>query len=317
MPRQSLNIFGIGQRNALLDLLKIECCSANLDLIGYDASPNCPAKQAVDPYFYTVPYAYSPQYLEAVWGLLEENNSLGHFSIIGPEILPLGQLEMQYPQSPSTLLNAAYTTALICEDKWVLYETLINSSIQAMPTNTKPIFDFSFICKDRSGSSASGFRVFAKPTDSAELLERDRVIYQPYCDGAHYCVDAYYSIREGRLIDFCAKKVLHKSKGESYTLRSECPLQFVELLHGIADILPMRGIVNFDIYKYDGKYVVMDINCRIGGNYPASHSFGCDLLKPMLDDLLGKELAIPSFGNYSTNQTISKYLAFTQAQPVI
>ena len=317
MPRQSLNVFGIGQRNALLDLLKIECRSANLDLIGYDASPNCPAKQAVDPNFYTVPYAHLPQYLEAVEGLLEENNSLGHFSIIDPEIPPLCRLEMQHPEFPSTLLNATYSTALICEDKWLLHETLANSSIQVMPTSTKPIFDFPFICKDRSGSSASGFRVFANPTDSVGLLEDDHVIYQPYCDGAHYCVDAYYSIREGLLIDFCVKEVLHKSKGESYTLRSECPLEFVELLHGIADILPMRGIVNFDIYKYKGEYVVMDINCRIGGNYPASHSFGCNLVKPMLDDLLGKELAIPSYGNYSTNQTISKYLTFTQAQPVV
>ena len=81
MHQDSLNVFGIGKRNALLELFKTECRDAKIILNGYDASPYCPAANAVHPNFFVVPQAKSSEYIISV-----ENQSIGHFSIIDPEI---------------------------------------------------------------------------------------------------------------------------------------------------------------------------------------------------------------------------------------
>jgi hypothetical protein len=311
MHQHSLNVFGIGKRNALLELIKLECLEVQVRLIGYDASNCCPARDAVTPEFFTVPLASSTTYLGTVTDLLAANHSIGHLSIIDPEILPLGQLEQQGTTS-SQLLNAPYATALVCQDKLLFYQALKDSSIAVMPTSLEPIFDYPFITKDRLGSGASGFKVFGNAEDKPTPIDTVKTVYQPFCDGRHYCIDAYYSIYTDRLIDFCAKEVLSKSNGESYSLCSVSPDIFFDLLHGISEVLPMRGIVNLDIHEQNGKLIVLDLNCRIGGNYPASHSFGCNLIKPMLRELLTKSPAEPHFSPYVQNKVISKYFAFTQ-----
>lgn len=310
MHQDSLNVFGIGKRNALLELLKAECNDANIALNGYDASPYCPAANAVYPNFFVVPQAKSSVYLISVENLLQENQSIGHFSIIDPEIPMLGQLEQKGSLS-SQLLNSTYSTAIICEDKLLLFKALKDFGISVMSTSTSPEFNYPYICKDRFGSGASGFSVTHSGDAVKVVDEGEALIYQPYCSGEHYCVDAYYSIWTGHLIDLCAKEVLYKSNGESYTLRSQPPREFIDLLNQVATALPLRGIVNFDIYRHEDRLVVMDINCRIGGNYPASHLFGCNLLRPMISELISKSPALPSQTNYLENRTISKYLAFT------
>ena len=310
MRQGSLNVFGIGKRNALLELLKAECNDANITLNGYDVSHYCPAANAVYPNFFVVPQAKSPEYLISIESLLQENQSIGHFSIIDPEIPMLGQLEQRGSLS-SQLLNSTYSTSIICEDKLLLFKTLKDFGIGVMSTTTAPEFNYPYICKDRFGSGASGFSVIHSGDAVKVVYEGEALIYQPYCSGEHYCVDAYYSIWTGHLIDLCAKEVLYKSNGESYTLRSQSPREFIDLLNQVATALPLRGIVNFDIYRHEDRLVVMDINCRIGGNYPASHLFGCNLLKPMISELIYKSPALPSHTNYLENRTISKYLAFT------
>ena len=310
MPKESLNVFGIGKRNFLLELLKKECEDTNIALNGYDASPYCPAAQAIQPNFYVVPTVKSLGYLDIVEDLLRKNNSIGHLSIIDPEILPLATLE-QKGGANSQLLNAKLSTAVLCEDKFALYEFLNHSGIAVLPTSTSPIFSYPHICKDRFGSCASGFKVIQTESDVIAVNEKAEFIYQSYCNGEHYCVDAYFSILTGKLIDLCVKQVLLKTNGESYTLRSISPRRFIDTLEQVAEVLPMRGIVNFDIYDQDDRLIVMDINCRIGGNYPASHLFGCNLLKPMIAELTSKTAVLTHHTKYLENKTISKYLAFT------
>ncbi|MEA9601205.1 ATP-grasp domain-containing protein [Polynucleobacter sp. MG-28-Ekke-A2] len=309
MRQDSLNVFGIGKRNALLELLKAECNDANISLNGYDASPYCPAANAVQPNFFVVPPAKSSEYLMSVENLLQEHQSIGHFSIIDPEIPVLGQLERKGVLS-SQLLNSTYSTAIICEDKFLLFKTLNDFGIGVISTSTSPEFNYPYIFKDRFGSGASGFSVIHSE-DVVRVAKGGDLIYQPYCTGEHYCVDAYFSIWTGKLIDLCAKEVLYKSNGESYTLRSQSPGEFINLLNQVAAVLPLRSIVNFDVYRHEDGLVVMDINCRIGGNYPASHLFGCNLLKPMITELISKSPVLPSHTSYLENKTISKYLAFT------
>ena len=227
----------------------------------------------------------------------------------------LGMLEQKGTLS-SQLLNSTYSTAIICEDKLLLFKTLNDCGIGEMPTSTSPEFNYPYICKDRFGSGASGFLVITNDDAVKVANEGEVLVYQPYCSGEHFCIDAYYSIWTGRLIDLCVKEVLYKCNGESYTLRSHSPNKFIDLLNQVGAALPLRGIVNLDIYRYEDKLVVMDINCRIGGNYPASHSFGCNLIQPMLTELITRKPSKAQYSNYPTGHIISKFIAFTQPESI-
>ncbi|KJV43328.1 hypothetical protein VH88_01130 [Brevundimonas sp. KM4] len=233
-------------------------------------------------------------------------------TLIDPEIVSLGEIE---GEADALYLHPAASTAAICEDKYHFFETMRANGIATIPTSLTPLNQTPFIRKDRTGSAASGFKVYSETTDTETVRQnaRDpRYIYQPFCSGRHYCIDAYFSIRDARLIDLCVKEVLAKANGESYLLRSVPRDRFIGMLDAVATVLPMRGIVNFDIYDEDGELKIMEVNCRIGGNYPASHAFGVNLLRPMLTEVCGRHL--PSDGvraNYAADQVIAKYIGFS------
>src|SRR5690606_2307770 len=127
------------------------------------------------------------------------------------------------------------------------------------------------------------------------------------------CVDAYFSIASGRLIDLCAKEVLNKANGESYLLRSVAAERFVEIVTAVAEAIPLRGIVNLDIYD-DGELRVMEVNCRVGGNYPASHAFGCNLLRRLVDGVADGDTADRlDMSTVSLGAHVAKYFEFSPA----
>lgn len=73
----------------------------------------------------------------------------------------------------------------------------------------------------------------------------------------------------------------------------------------------MRGIVNFDIYDEAGELRVMEVNCRIGGNYPASHAFGCNLLRHLFAEIFDDGDVRLSSSSYKVGQRIAKYFEFS------
>ncbi|WP_168694263.1 ATP-grasp domain-containing protein [Sphingomonas flavalba] len=314
MTTRPLLVSGIGKRNALLRLLKQECALYGMDVLGCDAAPFPPARVEVD-HFEVVPLASDSAFVAAFAAILERYAPLAHMTLIDPEIPLLGGLERDGACGGSLLLHPVEDTARLCEDKYAFYDFLTENALPGVPTFLAPPAQFPFIRKDRRGSAASGFHVFHAPADLAPHFEQNhdpRYIFQPFCAGTHYCIDAYYALADGTLVDCCVKEVLSKKDGESYLLRAAVRDPFVDLLRQIGSTLPLRGIVNLDIYLDDGVLKIMEINCRIGGNYPASYAFGCNLLAHMLADIHG-EAPAPAYSpsSYIVGGYISKYFAFT------
>jgi hypothetical protein len=244
---------------------------------------------------------------------LLRNEVFAHFTIIDPEIPLWGEIEEESPDTFSRLLQPSRRAAVICEDKYAFFLAAKSSGIPVLETYLSAPAFFPYIRKDRRGSAASGFRVYRTPADemAEESIGSGDFIYQPFCGGSHFCVDAYYSLDAGNLVDFCVKEVLVKSNGESYLLRS-CPRDgFGEILRMAGELLPLKGIVNFDILDDSGTLKVLEINCRIGGNYPASHRFGCNLLERCFDELFSSLDQQKPVAPYPTDRVIAKYFAFT------
>ena len=86
--------------------------------------------------------------------------------------------------------------------------------------------------------------------------------------------------------------------------------QFVDLVHQVGQKLRLRGVVNFDIYGDDDGPTLMEINCRIGGNYPAAHAVGANLLRHLVREVVDGE-AKEDFSGYDVDVYVSKFIGFT------
>jgi len=317
--RKSIFVSGIGKRNALMKLLKKEAASHDVGIAGADAQIFPPAKCEVDV-FYQLPKASEKNFIDAYAGMLKEANAHGHLTLVDPEIPILGDMEDSHLTGFSRLLHPSGPSARLCEDKLAFALKMEQNSISSIPTFLAPISTGRFICKDRKGSAASGFHVFDSIKDfqkNQPIKKEADLIFQPYCSGVHHCVDAYFALADGRLIDGCVKRVLNKANGESYLLESVAPTRFMEFINTISKVVPLRGIVNFDIYESGGELSVMEINCRIGGNYPASHAFGCNLLGHLFKEVFYADwISQPRFSEYRVGQYIAKYLEFTSPKEI-
>lgn len=308
----SFVVFGIGKRNAFLNLLKQEVRAHGLSLVGCDSSMCPPARFAVDRFF-QIPKVSEEGYKGRVEEILMEMNAVGFMTLIDPEVPVLGQVS---EVSSAMFVNPGTSIAVLCEDKFCLAETLHKAGVRTVPTFLEAPDFYSFIVKDRKGSSASGFQVVSNVRERSKIIESGTdSVFQPVVTGEHYCVDAYYSLGDGCLVDCCAKEVLSKSKGESYALKSVDRAEFLPMLDLIGSSLSLKGIVNLDIYRHEGELTLMEVNCRVGGNYPASHALGCNLIKPLMDDVLGKQASQRhSFSKYEIGAVVGKYFEFTAPQ---
>ena len=307
-----LLISGIGKRNHVLRLLADECALNGVELIGCDASTLAPARAELIR-FEKLHLADEPDFGRSYASLLARYEVAGFLTLIDPEITVLGELSARGDLGDSVFLHPPIETSSVCEDKFAFFEWMRAHEIDTVPTSLTPPSTYPFIRKDRRGSRSSGFRVFDSPGSAGDALDEEgsEFVFQPFNAGQHFCVDAYFSVHSGQLVDMCAKEVLAKQDGESYLLKSVPRHPFVEMLRKIGREMPMRGIVNFDIYDDGSGPTLMEINCRIGGNYPAAHAVGANLLSHLMREVVEGEMTGESFSNYTEGSYVSKFIGFS------
>jgi predicted ATP-grasp superfamily ATP-dependent carboligase len=226
--------------------------------------------------------------------------------------LAINRIEDRAPKL-TNVLHPSSSAIQVCGDKFEFAQMCANLNIPHFNTYLNPLIEYPQICKDRYGSAASGFRVFNDNQTIDEVREVENLVFQKYSTGFHYCVDAYFSIMNHKLIDFCVKKILLKSNGESFIMQSMEPDKFMYLMKLVEASLELRGIVNLDIYEEEGVLRIMEVNTRIGGNYPASHKFGCNLLEHLLRELTEEKPLDVCQSHYRVGVTIAKYFDFVEA----
>lgn len=308
MAQPALVVSGIGRRNALVRLLLEECRRLGLVLIGCDASPYASAGTELT-IVEQVPLAQDPDFDQAYAEVLNRHRPLGYMTLVDPEVTALAMLAWVAPFDASQFLHPSWTTTETCEDKLAFAKLMSSRNVPSVPTSLTPLDDYPQVCKDRRGSAASGFRVLTEGEPTAPC--GPDVVFQPWCDGRHFCIDAYFSLSSGELVDYCVKEVLDKRHGESLLVRSVAPEPFRHLVVRGAEVLPMRGIVNLDVYGDESDQVLMEVNCRIGGNYPATHAFGTNLLRPLLSELTSGVPATPVAPVYVVGRHVASHPAYT------
>lgn len=305
-------ILSVGTKCKIVEYFKAE---NEVDkVVTTDCGVYVPAAYISDTH-YLVPPIRSSDYIPKIKEICEKENI--------NVILPLHEDELELIAAKKTEFEAKGIFVVIsdadiicmCRDKYALYKELVKHGIPCVDTyefETKSDLisklPFPVIVKEREGAGSVGmFKVC--DADLLNYLSKKRgqnLIVQPYLEAEEYDVDAYVDIISGETIEVFIKQKLHMRDGEadiSKTIKNDA---ICELVKEILNVIQLKGPIDMDILKYNGKYYLLEINPRFGGVYPHAHECGVNFMKYIVNNAKGKTNS-SQIGNYKTGNVLLKY----------
>lgn len=165
-------------------------------------------------------------------------------------------------------------TIRICRDKLLLYQKLVRNGIACIETydyNTMTDniskMKLPIIAKKRKGAGSVGNLIIKSLPmlfDYAENIQ-ERLIVQPFIESQEYGVDVYVDFVSGEIIAIFAKEKIRMRAGETEKSKSVKDDGLFRFVKEIVYTLKFKGAIDIDIFRYHGKYQVLEINPRFGG----------------------------------------------------
>ena len=95
---------------------------------------------------------------------------------------------------------------------------------------------------------------------------------------------------KGAYVTTFAKRKLAMRSGETDIAEIVDSSEFVKTANIISNNLKHIGVLDCDCFKTDsGDLIILEMNCRFGGQYPFSHIAGADVPKQIINWLEGKD----------------------------
>lgn len=188
------------------------------------------------------------------------------------------------PVSPEAVARAMF-------DKTVAAQWFERAQIPIPATCTPQDMRYPAILKPRTGSASKGIMIVENPSDlSRAPLPLDEYLIQEYiADSDEYTVDCYVGTADGEVK--CAVPRLRIATAGGEVTRTETRrLPQVEAL--AADVLRkigLRGTVTLQFLhqKPRSRYLLMEVNPRLGGGVICSILAGADIAKMIIEEALG------------------------------
>ncbi len=148
------------------------------------------------------------------------------------------------------------------------------------------------IAKPRKGRSSRGIQIFTNMEDLMHLQDLKNYLLQEYIEHRReYTVDAYID-RNGRILVTVPRERLEIMGGES-TRTITCHNEVLETLsREVIEKFSLRGPVNLQfLHDLDtDRYLLMEVNPRLGGAVICSIYAGAPITDYIIDEALGVEL---------------------------
>jgi len=271
----NLLINAVGKRRQLIELFFSAVSSTDKKIFLGDASVSAPAGYGHN--VIQTPLISDKNYEEDYNKIFAKHKITHVLSLIDTDVFRLKEVAKK---NNVVYLGPSVDVLEICRDKYQFYTALKEKNIRVMPTSLKPEYKYPLISKDRSGSRGSNFRVH----ENSDFLPSNLsdCIYQPYAQGKHVDVDF---ISYNNCFLHAQKEIIYKQNGESYLLQSLYENEIEELILKFIETFNYNGVGNADVWFYDGAWVLMEVNPRFGGNYPATHLQGADFISILLNGM--------------------------------
>lgn len=290
-------ILSAGTRNKIVQYFK-ENIGENGNVIATDMSSLAPAIYEADRY-YIVPRMTAPNYISIILDICKQERIDGVLSLIDPELSLLAEHANEFKSIGTTVVGSDYKLCKMSLDKYLMYQWLqVHGYKCAKSYMEKEEFyadmEKGKICypvymKPAKGSaSMSVSKVYDKETVDLLMEHEDGLMIQEYLKGQEIGADVYIDMITGETVSIFTKKKIKMRAGETDKAVSFKDKKLFELITRFVSEAGFRGQIDIDLFQIDGDYYVSEVNPRFGGGYPHAYECGCNHIKLILNNLVGK-----------------------------
>ncbi len=255
-----------------------------------------------DGYFLT-PLIYDTNYIDCVLAFCLKNNIRAIISLFDIDLPVLSKNRNSFERQGIKVVVSSWEVTQICNDKWSTYNALLKMSLPQVPTYIildeakeaiqKGYLKFPLVLKPRWGMGSIGIlevenileldvlykklerKIFSSYLRYESIADKDHcILIQSKISGNEYGLDIFNDLN-GNLVSVVAKKKLAMRAGETDIAETVNSTLFMETARKISQSL--KHIANLDVDVFvtpTDEIIVLEMNCRFGGQYPFSHLAG-------------------------------------------
>ena len=255
-----------------------------------------------------MPRIDSDNYIDIILDICKKEKINAITTFIDPEIEILANNRDRFEDIGVEVLAPYKETAVLCFDKYRMYEYLKKNNIPTVETwdNFDSFYKsfesgeltFPVFVKPRTGSGSVGARKITNIESLKEALLNDSsLIIQEYMDCEDFDADVYIdTISHKAVAAFSKRKLESRIGGASKTISFKDEKLF-DFISRIVEMFKFNGPVDMDFFYKNGKYYLSEINPRFGGAYLHAYGAGVDFIE-LIENNLNGITNKPLFGNY-------------------
>lgn len=270
-----------------------------------------------DEYVIT-PIIYDEKYIDFLIQYCKDNNISAIISLFDIDLYVLSKNKIKFEENGIFVVVSDENAIEICNDKWKTYLFLKKNEIDC-PKTYKSLqevkvaldrkeLDFPVIIKPRWGMGSIGIFIAEDETELDLFTKKIRrqifnsylkyeskqnieecILYQEKINGIEYGLDVFNDF-SSNLVSVVAKQKVAMRAGETDVAKTVPIDKYKEIAKKISKGLSHIGDLDVDVFvTSDDKIMVLELNCRFGGQYPFSHLAGVNYPKQIVKWLLGEE----------------------------
>ena len=264
------------------------------------------------------PIIYDNTYIDFLIKYCSNNNINAVISLFDIDLPVLAKNKNRFEKNNISLIVSDYNFVQICNDKWLTHNFLIeneffspktflsiNDTLDALEND---IISFPLIIKPRWGMGSIGIFVAENKEELSVLYQKtynsimssylkyesrkalDKcIIIQEKLIGDEYGLDIFNDLN-GELLCCVPKKKLEMRAGETDVAEIIENKELTEMGIKISKFSKHIGNLDLDCIRTKNKFIILEMNCRFGGQYPFSHIAGVNFPKALLQLLKKKEV---------------------------
>ena len=312
-------ILSAGTRNKIVQYFK-EVIGNKGKVIATDMSEIAPAVYVADS-FYKVPRMTDEGYIDVIFDICKKEKIEGILTLIDPELSLLAQYKEEFIKLGVTVIGSSYELCERALDKMEMYKWLnmhgyncaqsycvkedfykdVDARRIAYPVFVKPI---------RGSASVAISKVYDKETVDLLFAKNADLMIQQYLDGQEIGADVYIDMISGEVVSIFTKKKLVMRAGETDKAVSFKDGKLFALIERFVSESGWIGQIDIDIFEVNGEYYISEVNPRFGGGYPHAYECGCNHMKLIENNLMGK-VNKRNIGSYEEGVFMMKYNEIT------
>ncbi|TVR75846.1 MAG: ATP-grasp domain-containing protein [Chitinophagaceae bacterium] len=264
------------------------------------------------------PLIYNEEYIDFLINYSKQNSITAIISLFDIDLPVLALNKHIFDEHGITIVVSDYETTQICNDKWKTYNYLdsngfytpksfININDCLISLKNKDI-SFPLMVKPRWGMGSIGLysadninelEVFykkAKVDINNSYLKYEsvfdnnaNVIIQEKFETDEYGLDILNDL-DGNFLTCACKKKLGMRAGETDSAEIIHNEKLLDIGKSIATKIRHIGNMDVDCLRVDDEYCIIEMNNRLGGQYPFVHLAGANFPKAMIKMLQGKPI---------------------------